>query len=148
MRERRSVPLGLRCVWRRGEGWCGCRLLAARRCGNFRADRLEMFGHLVREADTVDDGDGREYGENPEDWGHHAPFGEERAEDDENNTLGAFHESDFAGFDERFGTGAGVTYYQRGDHDKGHQHDVEEAVAAGVKDEQIRRRGRRRCSGR
>ena len=89
----------------------------------------------------MDDRDGREDGENPEGGGHRIPALKEGAEDDEDDALGAFHEADLAGADESFGAGAGVADHERGGHDEGYEEDVEEAIAAGVEDEQAEEEG-------
>ena len=62
--------------------------------------------------------------------GRHAV--EEGADDDQHDALGALHEADLAAGNERFGAGAGVADHDRGGHDEGDQHHVEEAVGAGV----------------
>ncbi len=79
-------------------------------------------------------------GQNPKGWGHCVPAFEESAQDDEDDALGALHEAYFAGADEGFGAGAGVADHQRGRHDEGCQEYVEEAVAAGVEDDQAKKR--------
>ena len=87
----------------------------------------------VGEADAVDHRDGGEHGEHPQDGSHAV---EERADDDQHDALGTLHEADLAGGDERLGAGAGVADHDRGGHDEGDQHHVEEAVGAGVIDQQ------------
>jgi hypothetical protein len=84
----------------------------------------------------MDDGDGGHDRENPEGGGHGSPASEESAEDDQDDALGALHEAYFAGADEGFGAGAGVADHERGGHDEGNQEDVEQALTAGVEDEQ------------
>ena len=80
--------------------------------------------------------------------GHDAPSVEEGSEEDEDDALGAFHEADLAGADEGLGAGAGVGNHQGRGHDEGDQDDVEEAVAAGVEDEQAEEEGDVGSSGR
>ena len=63
---------------------------------------------------------------------------EQRAKDDENDALGALHKADFALANEGFGAGAGVADHHRRCHAEGGEHDVEEAVAARVIDEQAK----------
>ena len=87
----------------------------------------------VGEADAVDHGDGGEDGQNPQHGSHAVGEG---ADDDQHDALGALHEADLAGGDERLGAGAGVADHDRGGHDEGDQHHVEEAVGAGVVDQQ------------
>ena len=89
----------------------------------------------------MDYGDGGHDGEDPEGGGHGVPAFEEGAEDDEDDALGALHEAYFAGADEGFGAGSGVADHERGGHDEGGQEDVEEAVAAGVEDDQAKEEG-------
>ena len=99
-------------------------------------DRREVPGLLVGVDDAVDDGNGGDDGEDPEDRRHDSPALEEGAEDDEDDALGALHEAYFAFSDEGFGAGARVADHQRGDHDKGGEEDVEEAIAARVEDQE------------
>ena len=96
---------------------------------------------LIGIADAVDDGDGGKHSENPEDGRHHSPAVEEGAENDEHHALRTLHEANLAGADESFGAGAGVADHQRCDHDEGGQNDVEEAVAAGIEDQQAEEQG-------
>src|SRR5260370_36360482 len=84
-------------------------------------------------AHAVDYGKGGEDGDEPEDGGHAV---EEGSDDDEDEAFGAFHETDAAGSDQGLGAGAGVADHDGADHDEGGEHDVEEAVAAGVGDEE------------
>ena len=84
----------------------------------------------------MDDGDGGQDRQHPEHRGHHAPAVEEGPQDDEDHAFRPLHEADLAGADQGFGTGAGVADHERRDHDKGGQHDIEEAVAAGIKHQQ------------
>ncbi len=95
-----------------------------------------MLRHFVGVTDAVNDGEGRKYGQNPENRGHRAPAIKERAQDDEHDALRSLHEADLALTDQRLGAGAGVAHHKRRDHDEGGQHDVEESVAAGVKHQQ------------
>lgn len=99
-------------------------------------DRREVPGLLVGVDDAVDDGNGGDDGEDPEDRRHDSPALEEGAEDDEDDALGALHEAYFAFSDEGFGAGARVADHQRGDHDKGGEEDVEEAIATRVEDQE------------
>jgi uncharacterized protein with HEPN domain len=99
-------------------------------------DRREVPGLLVGVDDAVDDSDGGDDGEDPEDRRHDSPALEEGAENDEDDTLGALHEAYFAFSDESFGASARVADHQRGDHDKGGEEDVEEAIAAGVENQE------------
>ena len=89
-------------------------------------------------AHAVDYGDCAEDGDDPEDWGHAV---EEGSDDDEDQALGALHEADAAGADERLGAGAGVADHDGADHHERGQDYVEEAVAAGVVDEQAEELG-------
>src|SRR5580704_13286906 len=84
-------------------------------------------------AHAMDDRDCAEDCDDPEDGGHAV---EESSEDDQDQAFGAFHEADAAFADQAFGAGAGVADHDGADHDEGGEHDVEEAVAAGVEDEQ------------
>ncbi len=89
----------------------------------------------------MDDRDGGEDGEDPKGGGHGSPALKEGAEDDEDDALGTFHESYFAGADEGFGACARVADHERGGHDEGDEEDVEVAVAASVEDEQTEEEG-------
>src|SRR6185437_1256377 len=92
-------------------------------------------GHLPGVLNAVDDGDGGEDGENPEDGGHDSPAVEEGSQDEKDDTLRAFHEADLALADERLGASAGVADHERGDHDEGGEEDVKEPVATRVKNQ-------------
>ena len=81
----------------------------------------------------MDYGESGEYRDDPE-HGCHAV--EECADDDQNQALGALHEAHAAGSDERLGAGAGVAHHDGAYHDESSEYDVEEAVAAGVEDQQ------------
>ena len=62
----------------------------------------------------------------------------ERTKDDEHDPLWPLHEAHLAGADQCFGAGASVADHQRGDHDEGGEHHVEETVAARVEDQQAK----------
>src|SRR5208337_3534253 len=79
--------------------------------------------------DAVDYSNGRKHGDYPEHWGHNV---EEGADDQQHQTLGAFHETDAAGADERLGAGAGITHHDGADHSQRGQQEIEETVAARV----------------
>lgn len=119
----RGEEKGLRAAVGRGHGFAGL-------------EGGDVAGLLEGVADAVNDGDGGEGGEDPEYGGHGVPAHEEGAEDDEDDAFGALHESDLAFSDQGLGPGAGVADHEGGDHDEGGESDEEEAVSAGVKDEQ------------
>src|SRR5580698_6174378 len=96
----------------------------------------QMLGHLVGEADAVNHGDRRQHGQYPEHGSHGSPASEERAQNDEHDPLRPLHEANLALADQRLSPGAGVADHQRSDHDECRQDDVEEAIAAGVEDQQ------------
>src|SRR5258707_9302954 len=66
-------------------------------------------GFLPGEIDAVDDGEGGNDGNDPEDGAHAI---EDSADDEEHDALGALHKADLAQRDEGLGAGAGIA-----DHD-------------------------------
>jgi hypothetical protein len=100
------------------------------------ADGGEATCLLICIADAVDDCSGGKNGQNPEDGRHGSPAVEESAKNDEHNALRALHKADLAGTDESFCAGAGVADHQGCDHDEGREKNVEQAVGAGIVDQQ------------
>lgn len=115
---------------------CPVFLVAAvllRGLAGFRCRRWGVLGSGPGVAHAVDYGDGGEDGDDPEDWGHAI---EECAQDYQDQALGALHEAYAAGTDQGFGAGSGIADHDGADHYEGGQDYVEEAVAAGVEDQQ------------
>src|SRR6185437_103507 len=93
---------------------------------------------LVSKGDAVDDGYGGQNSQHPEHRSHGSPAGKQSSNDHQHNALGTFHEAYLARPDERFGAGTGVAHHNRADHDDGDQYQVEEAVGAGIINQQAK----------
>lgn len=89
----------------------------------------------------MDDGDGGEHSQDPQHRGHGAPLLEQSADDDQHDALWPLHEADLTTSDERLGAGAGVADHDGADHHKRHQPYIEEAVSAGVVDQEPEEEG-------
>jgi hypothetical protein len=95
-------------------------------------------GFLPGVIDAMDDGERRNYGDDPQ----HRPHAiEEAADDEQHEALGAFHKADLTQGNEGLGPGARITDHHgaRGG-DRG-QHDVGSPTAHGVVDQQAHVQG-------
>ena len=81
----------------------------------------------------MDDGNGGEDGDDPQDWRHAV---EQSADDYEHQPLGALHETYTAGAYQRFGAGARIADHDRADHRDGGKDNVDRAAVAAVKHHQ------------
>src|SRR5579863_2755215 len=86
----------------------------------------------------MDYGDRGQHRDNPQDGGHAV---EQGSDDDQHQALRAFHETNTAGTNQRFGTSASVADHDRADHYDRGKHYIEEPIAAGVKDQQAEELG-------
>jgi hypothetical protein len=90
-------------------------------------------GFLPGEIDAVDDGEGGNDGDDPE---HRAHAVEKTADDEQDEALGALHETDFAQGNEGFGAGAGITDHDGAGGGDGGEDDVRSAAADGIVDQE------------
>src|SRR5215470_6204728 len=95
-----------------------------------------MLGHLVGEADAVNDGDRRKHSQHPQNGRHGSPAVKESPKNDEHDALRTLHEANLALTDQNLGPGARIAHHQRDDHDKGGKNDVKESITAGIENQQ------------
>ena len=90
-------------------------------------------GFLPSVVNAMDDRDGGNYGDDPENLGHAI---EDTADDEQHEALGTLHKTNFAKRDQGFGAGAGVTDHHGASGGDGGEDNVGSAAANGIINEQ------------